>query len=270
MPISEKQLAANRANAARSTGPTSPEGKARSSRNSRKHGFASASFTVVRLEDVNEVAHLRADLIACYQPVNSQELFALERMAIAQQQILRAARLESGLFTSCMNESFGPEGSPTLPFRQELAEGIEITRDLNRNFILADGFQLLVRQGNSIPLFLRYQAQAERLYRRAVEEFERLKKLRPELPNEPISEDDQPPEPEENTTDSSNPAPAPNEPIPGGTASPAPVAPAILSPAGDSACQLPPCGDGSPAPVPQSPTAPAVGPNRDAPLLPAL
>jgi hypothetical protein len=135
-------------------------------------------------------------------------------MAIAQQQILRAARLESRLFTSCMNESFGPEGSPTLPFRQELAEGIEITRDLNRNFILADGFQLLARQGNSSPLFLRYQAQVERLYRRAVEEFERLKKLRPELPNEPISEDDPPSEPEENTSDSSNPDPAPNEPIP--------------------------------------------------------
>ena len=105
-PISEKQLAANRANAARSTRPTSPAGKARSSQNSRKHGFASASFTVVRLEDIQEVAHLRADLIACYQPVNSQELFALERMAIAQQAMLRAARLESGLFTSCMDESF--------------------------------------------------------------------------------------------------------------------------------------------------------------------
>ena len=44
-------------------------------------------------------------------------------------------------------------------------------------------------------MFLRYQAQAERNYRRAVEEFERLKALRPdlppelpneELPNEPI------------------------------------------------------------------------------------
>jgi hypothetical protein len=32
-PVSEKQLAANRANAARSTGPTSDTGKARSSQN---------------------------------------------------------------------------------------------------------------------------------------------------------------------------------------------------------------------------------------------
>jgi hypothetical protein len=35
-------------------------------------------------------------------------------------------------------------------------------------------------------MFLRYQAQTERLFRRAVEEFERLKALRAELPNERI------------------------------------------------------------------------------------
>jgi hypothetical protein len=56
-----------------------------------------------------------------------------------------------------------------------MAAGVEITRQLNRNFILADGFQLLARQGNSIPL-MHYQA-TERLYRRAVEEFECLRKL---------------------------------------------------------------------------------------------
>src|SRR5215471_18634235 len=76
--ISEKQLAASRANAARSTGPRTPEGKARSSQNARKHGFTGSTFSVVRLEDLQEIANLRADLVACYQPVNSQELFALE------------------------------------------------------------------------------------------------------------------------------------------------------------------------------------------------
>jgi hypothetical protein len=35
---------------------------------------------------------------------------------------------------------------------------------------------------------LRYQAQAERHYRRAMEEFDRLKALRRELSNEPITE----------------------------------------------------------------------------------
>ena len=37
-PTSEKQISANRRNAQRSTGPTTPEGKARSSRNAETHG----------------------------------------------------------------------------------------------------------------------------------------------------------------------------------------------------------------------------------------
>src|SRR6185295_13966445 len=82
-------------------------------------------------------------------------------------------------------------GDPIIDMSQELAgDGdIEITRAQNRNFALGEGFHRMARQSNSWSLFLRYQAQAERHYRRAVEEFERLKALRPELPNEPISTD---------------------------------------------------------------------------------
>ena len=83
-PISDKKLAANRANAAQSTGPRFPEGKARSAQNSRKHGFTASTFTVVRLEEIDEVERLRDDAIAFYQPLNSQELFAVERIALAQ------------------------------------------------------------------------------------------------------------------------------------------------------------------------------------------
>jgi hypothetical protein len=70
-----------------------------------------------------------------------------------------------------------------------LSLDIEITRAQNRNYALAEGFHRMARQpDNTWSLFLRYQAQAERHYRRAVEEFDRLKRLRPELPNEPILE----------------------------------------------------------------------------------
>jgi hypothetical protein len=64
---------------------------------------------------------------------------------------------------------------------------IEVTRAQNRNYLLGDGFHRMAREST---LLLRYQAQAERHYRRAIEEFERLKALREELPNEPITEPD--------------------------------------------------------------------------------
>src|SRR5687767_9350264 len=134
-PISLKQLAANRANAARSTvarapGPSTPQGKARAAQNARKHGFTASTFAVVRLEDLQEIAHLKDDLLAAYQPVNSQELFALERIALAQQALLRAARLESGLFTTCLNEALDECGDPIDAMTPELiGDGdIEITR----------------------------------------------------------------------------------------------------------------------------------------------
>ena len=65
---------------------------------------------------------------------------------------------------------------------------IEVTRAQNRNFLLGDGFHRLARESNSFTLLLRYQAQAERHYRRAMEEFDRLKALREELANEAIIE----------------------------------------------------------------------------------
>src|ERR1035438_9492331 len=58
-------------------------------------------------------------------------------------------------------------------------------------------------------LFLRYQAQNERLYRRAIEEYERVKALRAviaECPDEPIFD----PQPQQTETTST----PPNEPIP--------------------------------------------------------
>jgi hypothetical protein len=213
--VSPEQLAANRANSAKSTGPRTPEGKTRSAQNARKHGFTASSYAVVRLEDLNEVANLKDDLVAFYQPVNSQELFAVDRIALAQHALLRAARLESGLFTTCLNSCYDPFGEPMVLMNEELAGNgdIEITRAQNRNYLLGEGFHRMASKSNSWSLCLRYQAQTERHYRRAVEEFDRLKALRAETPNEPISE----PQPEQTeptcTLDETNPSP-PEDPAP--------------------------------------------------------
>ncbi len=190
-PVSPNRLAANRANARLSTGPRTPEGKARSAQNARKHGFTASDYAVVRLDELDEVARLKDDLMAVYQPVNSQETFAIERIALAQHTMLRAYRLESGLFTTSLDHALTRDGQLFFPLSPELTADIEVTRAQNRNFALAFGFHAMAAQANTWSLLLRYQVQAERNYRRAIEEFERLKALRehlpPELPNEPIS-----------------------------------------------------------------------------------
>src|SRR5579884_1571952 len=196
-PISEKRLAANRENAKKSTGPRTPAGKERSSRNAVKHGFRASSFAVVRLEELDEVEKFKADAVACYKPVNAQELIAVERIALAQQMMFRGARLDAGMFTSAMNDVIDRTNNPIIPMDPDMVgDGdIEITRRQNRNYCIAEGFRRIAKESNCIGLMLRYRAQAEREYRRAVEDFDRLKALRHEMPNEPNT--DVEPEPED-------------------------------------------------------------------------
>jgi len=190
---SSQRLAANRANAAKSTGPRTDEGKARSAANARKHGFTASKFAVVRFEELDTFAQLRDDAIAVYQPVNSQELFAVERIAHSQLALLRCAALETGLHSDAMNECYTPGNYPKKALNDEVIRDIQATQAQNLTLCLAVGFQRVQRKWDCWRLFLRYQAQTERLYRRAIEDFERLKALRDQLPNEPIPES----EPEE-------------------------------------------------------------------------
>lgn len=246
--VSEKQLAANRANAALSTGPRSPEGRARSAQNSRKHAFTASSFAVVRLEEIDEVARLREDAIARYHPIDSQELFAIERLALAQQALLRAERLHAGMFTICLNEVISDDDRPLLGISPHLVdEDHQIVKAQNRNFLLAEGFHRLNKSSPTWSLFLRYQAQSERMYRRAIEEFERLKALRAELPNEPIVPVQ--PEPKETTC-----TPSQTNPITPGSPAAPPHPPEHYGPDGELRF---PFDRPAPQPRPQPPNLPA-------------
>jgi hypothetical protein len=65
---SVKQLAANRANAKRSTGPKTKNGKARSKRNAVKHGLAAKQAILIEGEDPEDFEALSEDLIAKHRP----------------------------------------------------------------------------------------------------------------------------------------------------------------------------------------------------------
>jgi hypothetical protein len=88
------QIEANRLNAQSSTGPTSAEGKARSSLNSLSHGFYSKHLLLPD-EDPAELEMLRSSLIQSYNPEDGAELLLVERIISCQWKLRRLNNLEA-------------------------------------------------------------------------------------------------------------------------------------------------------------------------------
>ena len=215
MATTPNRIAANRANARKSTGPKTPGGKARSSQNARKHPFDPDPFAIVRIEDRAQLAARVAGAIATYQPINSQERDAVERIALAQHSMRRLAILEAGFFTNCLDQAMEGPARPFVLERAEITNGIDIPLEQHRAYWLAFGLNRFTGQSSIAATLLRFQAQAERLHRRAVEDFHRLLKLRDVLPPEKYEEASEPnpepvaaPQPTENTA-----APAAAQPV---------------------------------------------------------
>jgi hypothetical protein len=92
---SEKQIAANRRNAAKSTGPRSAEGKVASSRNALKHGVLSKQ-ALSAYEDTQAFKTLLAKLVEEVEPVSVIECTLVERIAILLWREKRLAETEAG------------------------------------------------------------------------------------------------------------------------------------------------------------------------------
>ncbi len=95
-PLSEAQLTANRANAQLSSGPVTPEGKARSSQNALKHGLTGA--TVLLASD--DAAEYQRRLAACqdaFHPVGEEEQRLVQSMVDSLWRIDRAQNLQIGI-----------------------------------------------------------------------------------------------------------------------------------------------------------------------------
>jgi hypothetical protein len=97
---SEAQIAANRANARRSTGPRTEEGKAASARNGLKHGLC-AREAVLPWEDREGWEALLADLRERWRPVGPQEAALVEEYAGCSWRLRRALQMETGMLKAC-------------------------------------------------------------------------------------------------------------------------------------------------------------------------
>jgi uncharacterized protein YchJ len=154
------QISANQANAHLSTGPRTPEGKAVSSQNSMRHGFA-AQTVLLPGEDPAEYTQLLLELAVCFPTMG---LFHLERavreMANAEWRLRRARQHQVFLLTDKIEElrQANPDADPArLQF--------DATCDLWEN---SKTYRMLLRYETK---FERQYEHAQRDYRTATKDF---------------------------------------------------------------------------------------------------
>jgi hypothetical protein len=149
---SERRLAANRRNAARSTGLRTPEGKAVVALNALKHGLLSRE-ALVKGESEAELVAFGKRMRAQLAPVGELELLLADRVVSTAWRLRRAVALEAVL----LGEK-GTDGSPN-----------PLTYLGDRNRLLA---------------FSRYEGALERALYRALAE---LRRLQAERGTEPVT-----------------------------------------------------------------------------------
>jgi hypothetical protein len=95
--ISEKQLAANRRNAERSTGPRTEEGKKASALNARRHNLTGQ---VTAMTDADRIMHdaFSASIVENLAPEGAMEIQLAQRIATDSWRLNRISAIEDNLF----------------------------------------------------------------------------------------------------------------------------------------------------------------------------
>jgi hypothetical protein len=99
--LSPARAAASRRNGARSRGPKTPEGKARSAQNALKHGMRAQQCIVLPGERASAFDAFEAALLAELAPQGALQTVLAQRIVAASWRLARAERLEAELF--CQN-----------------------------------------------------------------------------------------------------------------------------------------------------------------------
>ncbi len=96
--VSKARAEASRCNGAKSRGPRTEQGKARSAQNALRHGMRAETHLVLPEEDAAEFAVLEAALLDELAPVGALQTVLARRVAIAAWRLARADRIEAELF----------------------------------------------------------------------------------------------------------------------------------------------------------------------------
>ncbi len=163
----EKQIQANRANALKSTGPTTPEGKRISSQNGVLHTLVSGSV-VLKGESMRRFNELAAALMRQFQPRNPAEATLVQTMTAARWRLLRMWGIQTAGFEQEMA-------------RQDPSAGTGAV-------LAAAAFRSLADNSRTLALQQRFEAAYDRQYNHALTLLLKLRETpNPSaLPNPPI------------------------------------------------------------------------------------
>ena len=117
-PTSSRKIAANRANARKSTGPKSSEGKRAVRNNALKHGMYSTTNSVVLPIDDPRVFHaVYCQWRRLFTPRDYEEHFVLESFVAAAWRYTRQLAIEKGIFTAelKLQNKLRAEANPLQP-----------------------------------------------------------------------------------------------------------------------------------------------------------
>jgi hypothetical protein len=112
---SDRQVSANRRNAANSTGPITKNGKLQSRRNAIRHGLTAATV-VPAIEDPEEFERFEAAVRADYQPASTIEHELVARLTSLLWRLRRSTLIETNLFQLqariAMEQKLGARAEP--------------------------------------------------------------------------------------------------------------------------------------------------------------
>ena len=165
---SQAKSDAARANGAKSKGPATPQGKARSSQNALKHGLT-ATFTVLPGESQEDFEALLEDHLTLYQPAGAVEQDLVHTLAQLRWRLRRIPTLEYNVLD---NE--------TILREEEIDDDFSEIDDAGR---LGFAFKKLADKSQVLSLLIRYESSLTRLHDRT---YKHLQKLRNE-PKPPVT-----------------------------------------------------------------------------------
>ncbi len=163
---------ASRHNGAKSRGPTTPEGKSKSSQNALKHGLGSRSL-VLASESPILFAEYKDHYWKHFRPRNLVEADLVIEMVGARWRLRRIWSHETALLDTEIDKRLPPDPDPDDP-------GIDVLVEQ------ALAFKTLADESNSLEMLHRYETRYRRCYERALRNLQQLRENDPPDPKATI------------------------------------------------------------------------------------